>query len=50
MEQIYHALTESLIPWVEDRFGKVAAWITAAALIILPIAGIIVIALWRTRG
>jgi hypothetical protein len=33
MEQVYYALTETLIPWVEDRFGRVAAWVAAAALI-----------------
>jgi hypothetical protein len=50
MEQVYYALTETLIPWVEDRFGRVAAWVAAAALIALTIAGIVVTALWLIRA
>jgi hypothetical protein len=50
MEQVYYALAETLIPWVEDRFGRFAAWMTAAALIALPIVGIAAVALWLTRG
>ncbi|WP_157136840.1 hypothetical protein [Sphingomonas sp. PAMC 26617] len=50
MEQAYQALTETLIPWVEDRFGAVAAWIAAALLIMLAMAGVIVTALWLIQG
>jgi hypothetical protein len=50
MEQVYYALTHTLIPWVEDRFGRVAAWIAAAALITLPIAGVVAAVLWMTCG
>ena len=50
MEQIYYALTDTLIPWVEDRFGMIAAWVAAAALIALPIAGIVAAALWLILG
>lgn len=50
MEQVYYALTETLIPWVEDRFGRFAAWMAAAALIGLPVGGIVAVALWLTRG
>ena len=46
MEQAYQALTETLIPWIEDRFGTVAAWIAAAFLIMLAIAFVAVAALW----
>ncbi|NIJ63437.1 hypothetical protein FHR20_000368 [Sphingomonas leidyi] len=46
MEQVYYALTETLIPWIEDRFGVLAAWAATAALIALPIAGIVAIVLW----
>jgi hypothetical protein len=50
MEQVYYALTESLIPWIEDRFGRVAVWVATAALIALPIAAIVVTARWLIRG
>ncbi|HEX8412912.1 MAG TPA: hypothetical protein VF637_03380 [Sphingomicrobium sp.] len=50
MEQVFYALTETLIPWVEGRFGTVASWIVAATLITLPIAGMVAAALWPTRG
>jgi hypothetical protein len=46
---IYSAVTETLIPWVEDRFGTTASWVVAVMLITLPFAGICVIAMWRLR-
>lgn len=46
MDQIYIALAETFIPWVEDRFGTVAAWIAAGAFIVLPLAGLTAIVLW----
>lgn len=49
MEQVYRALTETLIPWIEDRFGRTAAWIGVAALITLPMAALISAMLWLTR-
>lgn len=49
MEQVYYALTEALLPWIDDHFGRVAAWVRAAALIALPIAGVVIAALWLTR-
>lgn len=50
MGDVFYALTETLIPWVEDRFGTVASWVVATTLITLPLAGIVVAALWLTRG
>jgi hypothetical protein len=50
MEQVFYALTETMIPWVEDRFGTVASWAVAATLITLPIVLIVAAALWLTRG
>jgi hypothetical protein len=50
MEQVYYELIETLIPWVGDRFGRVAAWVAAAALIALPSAGIVVTVLWLMRS
>jgi hypothetical protein len=50
MEQVYYALTGTLIPWIEARFGRVAAWTVATVLIAMPIVGLVATALWLTRG
>ena len=50
MEQVYCELTETLIPWIEDRFGRVAAWSVMGVFITFPIAGVALAALWLTRA
>lgn len=50
MDQIYLALTETFIPWVEDRFGRAVAWAVVAALIALPLAAMVAMALWLISG
>ncbi len=50
MDQAYYALTETLIPWVEDCFGTVGAWFAAVSLIMLLMAGVVVIALRLIHG
>ncbi|WP_199857142.1 hypothetical protein [Sphingomonas sp. EC-HK361] len=42
MDMIYMAFAETIMPWVEDRFGRVAAVSAAIALVTLPVAGIVV--------
>lgn len=50
MDQLYFALTETVIPWVEDRFGRPVTWVVAVALVALPLAVMVTIALSLIRG
>lgn len=50
MEQVFLALAETVIPWIEDRYGRLAAWVVAALLIVLPITAVVIAAAWLLRS
>lgn len=43
------ALAGNLVRWIDEKFGRLAAWIAAALLCLLPIA-IIAAAIWYVAG
>jgi glycerol-3-phosphate acyltransferase PlsY len=50
MDIIFAALADTLVPWIEDRYGKVAAVLIAVLLVILPVIALIGTVIWLTGG
>jgi len=43
------ALAESVVRWVDERFGRLAAIAAAAFMILVPLAALIATAAWLIR-
>jgi hypothetical protein len=50
MDIIFTALADTLVPWIEDRYGKVAAVLIAVLLVILPVIALVGTLGWLTGG
>jgi hypothetical protein len=43
---LFMALAEDAVRYVDERYGRAAAWVTAIAMVVLPIALLLVVIWW----
>ncbi|MBY0304311.1 MAG: hypothetical protein K2W86_04045 [Sphingomonas sp.] len=49
MDQVFFALAEALVPWVEERYGKPAAILAAVLLVVTTMLVLAAVAVWLLR-
>jgi hypothetical protein len=43
---LFMALAEGAVRYVDERYGRAAAWVTAVAMVVLPIALLVGVIWW----
>lgn len=42
-------LADGVVRWVDDRFGRLAAWLTAGLMVMFALALLVAVAMWLLR-
>ena len=49
MDQVFFALADALVPWVEERYGKPAAVLAVVLLVVTTMMVLASVAVWLLR-